>query len=162
MQRIAILLVCGFLFHPSVWAQQKSAAELREEAAEAEVHRQEIFLLERENAHALQIGNPSFIQRIYGEDFVGVSDQGQVLGKSDVIKNLRSDDIKYASVVVSDIRVRFFQKDTAVVQSLVSLRGTQRGRSFSRQRRIIHVYVNGARGWQMVASQGTLLPGEGQ
>jgi hypothetical protein len=161
MHRLAILMALGFLFHPFARAQQKTAAELRAEAAEAEVQRQELLLLERENGHAVQLGNPSFFQRVYGDDFVGTSDQGQVLNKVATIRAVQTTDTRYASVVVSDIIVRFFQ-DTAVVQSLWSMRGTQGGRSFSRQRRVIHVYVNGGRGWQVVASQSTLLPGEGQ
>lgn len=158
MRQLGIVLALCLLFHPSAEAQQRSAAELREEAAQAEMHRQELVLLERENGHAVQLANPSFVQRVYGDDFVGTSDQGQVLNKTGVIKAVLNSDIQYISVVVSDIRVRFFQ-DTAVAQSLWSMRGTQGGRSFSRQKRVIHVYVNGGRGWQLVASQQTALPG---
>ena len=158
MRQLAVVLMLCVLFHPSARAQQKTPAELREEAAQAEMHREELVLLERENGHAVQLGNPSFIQRVYGDDFAGTSDQGQVLNKTSLIKEVLNTDIHYKSVVVSDIRVRFFQ-DTAVAQSLWSMLGTQEGRPFSRQKRVIHVYVNGGRGWQLVAAQQTVLPG---
>jgi len=161
MKQLGVVLALCLLCQPAARAQQKTAAELREEAAQAEMHRQELFILERENGHAVQLANPSFVQRVYGEDFVGTSDQGQVLNKAAVIRDVQKADIQYKSVVVSDIRVRFFQ-ETAVAQSLWSIRGTQGGRSFSRQKRVIHVYVNDGRGWQLVASQQTPLAGEGQ
>ena len=161
MRQLAVVLTLCWLFQPAARAQQKSAAELRQEAADAEVHREEILLLEREDGHAVQIANPSFVQRVYGEDFVGTNDKGLALSKTNVIKDVQNPNIQYRSVVVSDIRVRFFQ-ETAVAQSLWSMRGTEGGRSFSRQKRVIHVYVNGGRGWQLVAAQQTQLPVEGQ
>jgi hypothetical protein len=54
--------------------------------------------------------------------------------------------------------VRIFQ-ETAVVTCLWSSRGTSNGTSFFRQARVINVYVYGQRGWQVVASQETQLPG---
>jgi len=158
MRQLAVVLALCLWFYPAARAQQRSATDLRQEAADAEMHRQELFLLERENGHAVQLANPSFIQRVYGDDFVGASDQGQVVNKTSLIKEIQNTDIHYRSVVVSDIRVRFFQ-DTAVAQSLWSMLGTQGGRPFSRQKRVIHVYVNGGRGWQLVAAQQTVLPG---
>jgi len=161
MYRLAIGLVLSLMLYPYALAQQKTAAQLREEAAEAaEMHRQEVMVLERETAHAMQLGNPSFFQRVYGDDYAGTNEIGQNVSKAMLIRALQTSDIKYISVVASDIRLRFFQ-ETAVVQTLWSMRGTRNGQFFSRQMRVIHVYINGPRGWQVIAGQQTALPGEG-
>ena len=159
MFRVTVGLVLSLILYPSARAQ-KTAAELREEAAQAEVNRQEVMVLERETAHALQLANPSFFQRVYGEDYAGTNEIGQSVNKVTLIKGLQTSELKYISVVASDIHVRFFQ-ETAVVQTLWSMRGTRNGQPFSRQVRVIHVYINGPRGWQVVAGQQTALPGEG-
>ena len=159
MYRLAMVLILSLLLYPCARAQ-KTAAELREEAEAAEMHRQEVTVLERETAHAIQLGNPTFFQRVYGEDYAGTNEIGQGVSKATLIRALQTSEIKYISVVASDIRVRFFQ-ETAVVQTLWSMRGTRNGQFFSRQMRVIHVYVNGPRGWQVVAGQQTALPGEG-
>jgi hypothetical protein len=158
MHRLAVALLLGLIWHPNAQAQLKTPAELRQEAAEAELHRQEVSVLERENARALQLGSSTFFQRVYGDDYVGTNESGQIITKALLIRNVQAADVKYISVVVSDEHVRFFQ-ETAVVQTLWSLRGTRNGQPFSRQLRVIHVYINGPRGWQVVAGQQTTLPG---
>ena len=68
MKKIAMFLAVSFLLLPGARAQ-KSEWERKAEAAaaaEAEMHRQELFILEREAAHAVQLNNPSFFQRVYG------------------------------------------------------------------------------------------------
>jgi hypothetical protein len=165
MKRTAIFLALSFLLLPSARAQtQKSEAELRAEAAaaaEVELHRQEVIILERETAHAVQLNNASFFQRVFDEEYVGTNEHGLVVNKSELVRGIQKSDTTYTSVVISDVRMRFFQ-ETAVVQSLWSARGAQHGQTFSRQLRVIHVYINGPRGWQVVAGQQTQLPGEGR
>jgi hypothetical protein len=166
MKRIAIFLALSFSFFPCARAQQrqKSEAELRQEAAEAaeaDLHRQELFILERETAHAVQLNNASFFQRVFDDEYVGTNEHGMIVNKSELVRGIQKSETTYASVVISDVHVRFF-RETAVVQSLWSVRGAQRGLTFSRQLRVIHVYINGPRGWQVVAGQQTQLPGEGR
>jgi ketosteroid isomerase-like protein len=50
---------------------------------------------------------------------------------------------------------------TAVVTSTWTTRGVQDGRNFSRQYRVIHIYVNynNEGNWKVVAGQETMLPG---
>jgi ketosteroid isomerase-like protein len=160
MKKLATLL-CGawaFLLVPCGWAQQPTAAELREIAKENDARQEELINLERETVRAIQWSNGSLFRRIYGDDFVGILPSGQIKDKTGWISSIENSDIKYTSFIASDIRVRMFQ-DTAVVTCLWSSRGMRGGQNFSRQLRVTHVYVYGQRGWQAVASQETLLPG---
>src|SRR5262249_15405714 len=157
MCRYGIALVIVLLSYPCAqaqWDPNKTPAEVREEAAQAEVHRQEVAVLEREAAHSWQMGNTAYFQRVYGDDFVGTNEVGLVLSKPLLIRQVLAGDVKFTSVVATDIHVRFFEK-TAVVQALWSMRGTRNGQAFSRQLRVIHIYVDGPRGWAVVAGQQT-------
>ena len=152
-------LCCSFFASvPSARAQQQSAQELRELAAEAEMQRQELFNLEGETVRALQWNSTTFFRRVYSEDFIGIAGTGEVMNKQRYLDAVQSSSMKYSSFIATDIRVRIYQ-ETAVVSCLWSAHGTLSGRSVSRQYRVTHIYINGTRGWQAVSSQETLLPG---
>ena len=160
MKTFSILILLGasgFFLSPSARAQC-NADERKQMAADAEMHREELDNLVRDTARAVQIKNPSFFRRVYGEDFVGTSPNGTVMDKAALIASIQNSPAAYATFIATNIRVRIFE-DFAVVTSVWSARGTQDGRSFSRQSRMIQVFVYGQRGWQVVASQETLLPG---
>jgi ketosteroid isomerase-like protein len=148
----------AFVFVPRSWAQQPTASELREIAKENEAKQEELINIEQETARAMQWHNGTIFRRIYGDDFVGVLPSGQIKDKSGWIAAIENSGVKYISFIASDIRVRMFQ-DTAVVTCLWSSRGTRGDQPFNKQYRVTHVYVYGQRGWQVVASQETLLPG---
>jgi ketosteroid isomerase-like protein len=137
---------------------RERAAALRQQAAEAEVQRDELLNLQKETVRALQLHNGTFFNRVFSDDFLWTSPSGTNMDKAAYVSAVQNSDDKYASFVVSDIRVRVFQ-DTAVVTCLWSSRGTSDGSSFFRQSRVINVYVYGQRGWKVVASQETRLPG---
>jgi hypothetical protein len=154
---IRILLCCSFLVVvPALRAQD--IQDPRERAAEAEMHRQELYNLESETVRALQWNSTAFFRRVYSDDFIGIAGSGEIMDKTRYLNAVQSNPIKYSSFIASDIRVRIYQ-DTAVVSCLWSAHGTVEGRSISRQYRVTHIYINGMRGWQAVSSQETLLPG---
>ena len=153
-----ILLCAGCLFLPPSARAQCSPEERKQAAADAELHREELDILVRETVHAVQLKNPSFFRRVYGDDFVGTSPNGTVVDRAALIASIQNSLATYATFIATNVRVRIYQ-DTAVVTSVWSARGTQDGRSFSRQSRVIQIYVYGQSGWQVVASQETLLPG---
>ena len=153
-----LVILASTLVPSSSRAQNISASELREQAAEKEAKQDELVNLEKETARALLGNNGGLFRRIYGDDFVAILPTGQVMDKAGWIASIENSSIKYKSFVASDIRVRMFE-DTAVVTCLWSSVGTNNGRTFYRQLRVTHVYIYGQRGWQAIASQETLLPG---
>lgn len=160
MKTFSILILLSafcLLLSPSTRAQC-GLVQRKQMAADAELHNEELDNLVRDTVRAVQLKNPSFFRRIYGEDFVGTSPNGTVMDKAALIAYVQSSPAAYATFIATNVRIRIYQ-DTAVVTSVWSARGTQDGRSFSRQSRVIQIYVYGQRGWQVVASQETLLPG---
>jgi hypothetical protein len=122
-----------------------------------EMQRQEIINLENEAARAIQTNSGTFFRRVYSDDFIGTLSHGQPVNKALFIEAVQTPDVKYESFNASDISVRLYQ-ETAVATCLWSWRGTFRGQRISSQLRAIHVYVNGPRGWHVVAGQTTILP----
>ena len=131
---------------------------MRERAAADELAKEELVTLHKETARAVQHGNPSFFLRVYSDDFVGTLPSGQVVDKAGYMKEIGRSEVKYTSVVVTDVRVRLYDT-TAVVTSLWSERGNAGDRAISRQARFTVVYVTDGLGWKAVASQETVLPG---
>jgi hypothetical protein len=155
-----IALACLFAALISVPAAraQDLSDEVKERLMHADMSKDELPTLERENVRALQQRNLTFFHRIYSDDFVGVSASGRVMDKNAFLQAVQNSSILYSSFVVSDIRVRLYQ-DTAVVTCTWNTLANHEDHSIGQQFRVIHVYVYGQHGWQIVASQGTLLPG---
>ena len=164
MNRIAALLSFSIVLSAPFPAEAQvkltaaEVAELKEQAARAQQGMEELVTLERETARALQLSNATFIRRVYSDEFVGTGLYGQVMDKSALVAAIESSQVKYSSVIASDIKVRIFE-NAGVVTCLWTARGSVGGRPFSRQSRVTRVYLNGSRGWKVIASQETLLPG---
>jgi len=155
---LAFYLMLGVTVCAQTAEQQERERKMREEAAQGEMQREELVNLQKETVRALQLHNGSFFNRVYSDDFLWTSPGGTNMDKAAFVAAVQNSSVNYASFVVSDIRVRTFQ-NTAVVTCLWSSRGTLNGSPFFRQSRVINVYIYGQRGWQVVASQETQLPG---
>jgi ketosteroid isomerase-like protein len=163
MCKLAVLLAFSLGVVVAVGGQQPDNAmsegqrEMVRRAAEAEMARQELVNLENEAAHAIQLNNPTFFRRVYSDDFTGTLSHGQSVNKTTFIEAIQNPETKYSSFVASDIEVRIYQ-ETAIATCLWSIRATYKGKSIASQMRVLHVYLNGPRGWRVVAGQATLLP----
>jgi len=160
MKTFSILVLLGascLWLSPSARAQC-DLEERKQAAADAELHREELDILVRETVRAVQLKNPSFFHRVYSDDFAGTSPNGTMMDRAALIASIQNSPATYATFVASNVRTRIFQ-DTAIVTSVWSVRGTQDGRNFSRQSRVVQIYVYSQSGWKVVASQETLLPG---
>jgi Domain of unknown function (DUF4440) len=113
--------------------------------------------LERDNARAIQLNNPSFFQSVYADDFSGITWYGMPIDKTKLIQIVQTPDAKYQSVIESNIQVKMFV-DSASVLSLRTERGIFRGKPLSRQFRVLRVYVYSERGWKIVSQLETQLP----
>jgi hypothetical protein len=133
-----------------------AAQEPQDLPANPEMQRQELVNLEKENARAVQLHNPTFFKSVYSDDFHGVSRYGETIGKAALIRELEQLSLDFESVVSSDAQVRMF-RDAAYVLSLRSEVGHANGKRFYNQFRILRVYVNTPRGWKIVSQLETKL-----
>ena len=155
-----IWLLATLLFYPALLPAQ-APAQKRDRAitAEMEVEGVELVALEKETAHAMALNNSSFFQRVYNDDYVGTAPTGEIMDRSALVASIQRSTTQYSTFIATNIKVRIYGP-TAVVTCTWSTRGVQDGRSFSRQYRVIHVYLNNSvGGWKVVAGQQTILPG---
>jgi ketosteroid isomerase-like protein len=160
MNKLAAFLAIGLMLAPATWSQQDtfwhpSAAPPL--SGNPDMQRQEIIMLEREAARAIQLNDRTFFSRVYADDFTGVLSHGQPVDKGELIGVVQTQGISYQSFVASDIKIRLYEQ-TAVATCLWSWRATIKGQPVSSVMRVIHVYVNTTRGWKVVAGQATPLP----
>jgi len=146
---------------PAVLPAQLTQAQKKDRliTAEMEVEGVELVALEKETAHAKALNNSSFFQRVYNDDYLGTAPTGEILDRPKLVASIQNSTTNYSSFIATDIKVRIYGP-TAVVTCTWSTRGVQNGHSFSRQFRVIHVYMNNrVGGWKVVAGQETQIPG---
>ena len=122
-----------------------------------ETERQEIYNLEREAAHAIQLSDGTFFRRVYSDDFAGTLSRGETVNKTGFINAVQSSGARYEAFNASDIKIHIF-RDTAVATCLWSARAIVKGQNVNSQLRVMHIYVNGGNGWRVVAGQTSPLP----
>lgn len=154
MKRVSLCLLTMLL-----WAGIARAQEPDQPPPNPEMIRQELINLEKENARAIKLHNPTFFKSAYSEDFTGVTRYGEVLNKAAIIREVQSMPQEFDSVVSSDPQVRMF-RDTASVLSMRSEVGRLNGKKFYNQYRILRMYINTSRGWKVVSQLETMLSGD--
>src|SRR5215831_15044225 len=91
-----------FLLATLAWAGFTVAQDPDEPPPNPEMIRQELINLEKENARAIKLHNPTFFKSAYSEDFAGVTRYGEVLNKAGVIREVQSMPHEFDSVISSD------------------------------------------------------------
>ncbi|HUI73369.1 MAG TPA: nuclear transport factor 2 family protein [Candidatus Acidoferrum sp.] len=151
--RSLVFLVAASLFPAALLAQQVKKIPFDER----EMHLEELSNLEKENARAIQLNNPSFFQSAYADEFVGATWYGETINKNRLIQLIQNSHIAYSSVAEANIQIKMYL-DSASVLSLRSERGTFMGKRLDRQFRVLRVYVYTPRGWKVISQLETQLP----
>jgi hypothetical protein len=146
MNRIGLIITLALTFFP-LWQEE----ELK---PDPEAQRQEILNLENETARALALGNPTFFKRVYADEYQGTTTRGTFMDKAQLVQSIQFLKLKYGSFEVKEARVRIYG-ETAVFSGLWVTQGKFRSLPETNEIRVLHVYVNGRRGWQMVSGQET-------
>jgi ketosteroid isomerase-like protein len=75
----------------------------------------EIQALERAWADVVVSGNPTVVERIFADDFLGVSPDGQQYTKQQFIDDTRKNPLGFTANEVNDVKVRF-EGNVAIAQ----------------------------------------------
>ncbi|HEY2352000.1 MAG TPA: nuclear transport factor 2 family protein [Candidatus Acidoferrum sp.] len=156
MKRLIPLLALALLL-ASRLSSQDPYAPADDNPPNPEMERQEVVNLEHETARAIMLNNGTFFRRVYADDYKGTLSHGQLVDKNYLINEVQNSGARYQSFNASDIQVRLY-RETAVATCLWTSKGFFRGQPIETQMRVMHVYINGPRGWHVVAGQTTPLP----
>ena len=122
-------------------------------AAEAEIRE-----MEQAWAHVAVSGNPAIAERIFADDFLGVSPEGVQYTKKMFIADTNANPLGFLSNDIDDIKVRFFG-DVAIAQGSETFtrKGGEKGRFVWTD---VLVRQDGA--WRIAAAQDVIAPPSGQ
>ena len=96
------------------------------------------------------------LDKLLHPDLTYSHSSGHTQTKADVIQSVTNAKATVESIDFSDTTVRVYGK-TALVKGVVDLRSNNAGKSATAHMSILHVWVKGPQGWQMVARQSTKL-----
>ena len=97
------------------------------------------------------------VNAILDDDWSVIDPGGQVLNKTQVLREAKSGQRKMEAGSIDEVKVRSFG-EVAVVTGRTTAAGTYQGQSFSVSLRFTDVFVRRGDDWRAVASQGTLIP----
>ena len=113
--------------------------------------------LEHRLASAWVKGDRPFIEALLAPEWTVTDPSGKVLSRQQVIDEaFVTSDRSITAMAIDDVRVRVFG-DTAVVTGRTRATGIQLGDAVTVVLRFTDVFVRRAAGWQVVASQGTIV-----
>ena len=134
-------------------SKEKTAAKETSKGKAGNVEEQ-IKTLGEEGRQAALKGDTSFQEKYLADDYVGIGVDGRVFTKSEVIQRRKTGAVKYESIEPRDTKVRVYG-DTAIVNSLASLKGTSDGKPVIGNFRTTFVYVKQKGSWKQVSFQTT-------
>jgi ketosteroid isomerase-like protein len=118
----------------------------------------EIEKLELEWRDALLTNNISTIDNLLADDYLGISANGTLETKADVLAMRRSGRVTITELELSDVKIRIYG-DTAVVTSRVDLAGKSGDRDIGGHFRYTRVYNYRGGEWKIVSFEASRIPG---
>jgi ketosteroid isomerase-like protein len=101
----------------------------------------------------------SVIEKIVADDFIGTSSSGKQGDTATLLAEAKRDTNTYTSAVSSDMTVRMFGPNTAVVTGIAKETGkTKAGKTFTHTYRFTDTWVLRDGEWKCVAAHAMALP----
>ena len=143
LRRLAI----PFLLIAIVASVQAASSRSREDA---------VLKFEHEWADAWVKGDIKAISRMVTDDFIEIDPAGKVNTRAEHIAQFTSGAFKLQSLVLSNLRVRFYG-DVAVVTGLAEDKGSHNGQNISGTYSFTDVLVRRGGEWKAVSTQATKI-----
>lgn len=116
----------------------------------------ELMKANQEYDEALVRGDAETLDRIYSDEFIYTTPDGEVRDKARQLAFTRAGDLRLESGRSDDVRVRVYG-DTAVMTGRFTAKGKFRDRAIDIRERYTAVWVKGRGRWRLVAEQGNLI-----
>ena len=121
--------------------------------------RHEIDQLEQVWRDAILQRNASALDNLLSDDYVAITPNGTLQSKDQTLANLRTGNLHFNSIELSDRKVRFYGQ-TALVTSRAEVNGTNGDGTFSGSYRYTRVYVRDDHGsWKIVSFEASRIRG---
>ena len=144
-----MVLLCLLVFAPT-YARAKNAA--REKPKEV------ILSLEQQWRTATLASDPTEIDKLLSDDYVGISWTGQVSTKAMQLDRLRSRNVVLSRLDISDVKVKIVGP-IAIVTSIAAIDGTNDGKELHGIFRYTRIYQRLPSGtWKITNFEATRVP----
>lgn len=117
----------------------------------------DIKAADMEWAAAAKAGDPAKLEKLLSNDLTYIHATGIIDDKASYIEKLKSKKQKYDGIIHSNVRVKVFNGNTAVLTARMRMHGTNQAGPFDDQLLLIHVWVKTNGAWQLAAHQTTKL-----
>jgi hypothetical protein len=115
---------------------------------------QQIKALHDQGRHAALKGDADFFEEHLAPNYFGIGGDGRMRTKAESIQDLKSGSIHYTSIDERDVKVNAYP-NTAIVNSMASVKLTSYGKPIAGDYRATFVYVKQGGNWKEVAFQST-------
>jgi ketosteroid isomerase-like protein len=122
---------------------------------------QTIRNLQEESRKAALQGDASFLEKYLADDYVAIDPDGAIITKAQSIQDVKSGAVKYESIDVHDTKIRTYG-NTAIVDSLATVKLTVNGKPISGDYRATFVWVKQKGTWKRVSFQATAVTAQNQ
>lgn len=123
------------------------------QAANASAAESKLMAMEQiEKVQAPRTNDFKALDAMLDDSFVGVDPNGSVLGKTEILANLRTTDS--LELVPNSMAVRI-QGDAAIVTGLYQTRGVRRGKPFTQRGRFVDTWLYKSGRWVAISSLST-------
>ena len=151
-----VVLMLSFLVVLPAFAGQHVAVHPRAAMGSADDEAiREIVEMEKQAREASIRRDADFPARTLAEDYVAITPLGQITTKQDTLSARKSGQLRYYTIVISDMVVRVYG-DTSVVTARADVKGHQLGEDFSGPYRYTRMWVRRTGHWQAVSYQATV------
>lgn len=116
----------------------------------------ELLKANREYDEALVRGDALVLERLYSDDFIYTTPDGEVRDKAQQLAFTRTGDLRLESGQSDDVRVRVYG-NTAVMTGRFTATGKFRDQRIDIRERYTAVWVKREGRWRLVAEQGNLI-----
>ncbi len=155
----AALLVAFTLLAAFVLAHAQAGRKRAAGAGNAEIGKT-IQQMESELRVAALKADTGWFDVHLSERYTEIDPQGKLLTRSDVIQALRSSDLAYDVMNLSEGEASIYNGDTVFLVQKEEIQGGLKGRNFAGYYRCSRLWVKQNGEWQLAATQRTPLPGE--
>jgi len=147
--RLSFVLVLLTLMSSSYAPAQTDSSDEKDVA--------EILKLEELRNQAVLHGDVVALDQMTSDDYSFITLRGEMRTKSEILNGFKSGSFHYESREISDLKVRVYGNNTAVVTGRSVQKGTENGKDYSGDYRFTRVYVKQNGRWLTVALQTTLI-----
>jgi ketosteroid isomerase-like protein len=119
-------------------------------------NQQELLSANQAYDAALVRGDAAALDRIYADEFIYTTPEGEVRNKAQQLAFTRSGELRLESGRSDDVRIRIYG-NTAVMTGRFTAKGRFRNRVIDIQERYTAVWVKRRGAWRLVAEQGNFI-----